>query len=89
MFINCGTFFASLFFRLKMALKPYSQMQPSTRRQRLIDFNNRIRGSNEAKQIREQFGLEMESDLVKVDAHILRGERLTFKSPSDDVVEIE
>lgn len=67
-----------LTFSLKMALRPYSQMQPHTRRQRLIDFSNRIRGSDEHAKVREEFGLEMERDLVQLDAHVINGERLFF-----------
>lgn len=53
-------------------------MQPHTRRQRLIDFSNRIRGSQEYARIREEFGLEMERDLVQLDAHVIDGEKLYF-----------
>lgn len=53
-------------------------MQPHIRRQRLMDFSNRIRSSQENAQIREEFGLEMERDLVQLDAHIIDGERLFF-----------
>lgn len=75
-------------FSLKMALKPYAQMQPQTRRQRLIDFSNRIRGSEENARIREEFGLEMNSDLVQVDAHVIDGEKLYFKGSDDSVKEL-
>lgn len=53
-------------------------MQPHTRRQRLIEFSNRIRGSEEHAKIRKEFGLEMEPDLVQLDAHVINGERLFF-----------
>lgn len=63
-------------------------MQPHTRRQRLIDFSSRIRGSEENARIREEFGLEMNSELVQVDAHIIDGEKLYFKGPDDNVKEL-
>lgn len=56
-------------FSLKMAMRPYSQMVPRIRRQRLLDFNNRIRSSTEYESTRNEFGLELERDLVKVQAH--------------------
>lgn len=65
-------------FSLKQALRPYSQMQPHIRRQRLIDFSSRIRGSQENARIREEFGLEMDRDLVQLDGHIIGGEKLFF-----------
>lgn len=76
-------------FSLKMALRPYSQMQPNIRRQRLIDFSNRIRGSEEHAKIRKEFGLEMDRDLVKLDAHIIDGEKLYFKTPQGDEKELK
>lgn len=53
-------------------------MAPHTRRERLIDFNRRIQSSEENAKIRAEFGLEVEQDLVKVDAYCIQGERLFF-----------
>lgn len=76
-------------FSLKMALRPYSQMQPNIRRQRLIDFSNRIRGSEENAKIRKEFGLEMERELVQLNAHIIDGERLYFRAGDGAVKELQ
>lgn len=64
-------------------------MNPNTRRQRLIDFSNRIRSSEEHAKIREEFGLEMDRDLVKLDAHIIDGERLFFKTRDGEEKELK
>lgn len=61
-----------------MALRPYSQMEPRIRRQRLLDFNNRIQSSNENSKIREEWGLKVQRDLVKVNAYCIKPEILTF-----------
>lgn len=63
---------------LKMALKPYSQMEPRIRRQRLLDFNNRIQNSDENARIREEWGLEIQRELVQVNAYCINPETLTF-----------
>lgn len=64
-------------------------MAPNTRRQRLIDFSSRIRGSKEAEQIREEFGLEMNRDLVRLDAHVIAGEKLYFSAPDTTIKELK
>lgn len=53
-------------------------MNPETRRRRLMEFNNRIRSSQENARIRAEFGLEMEPNLVRVDGYCIGGEKLTF-----------
>lgn len=67
-----------LIHSLKMALRPYSQMEPRIRRQRLLDFNNRIQSSNENSKIREEWGLKVQRDLVKVNAYCIKPEILIF-----------
>lgn len=68
---------------MKKALKPYSQLQPHTRRQRLMDFSDRILSSAAYGRTREEFGLEMDRELVQVDAHVIDGEKLFFNGPED------
>lgn len=53
-------------------------MVPSIRRQRLIDFNNRIRRSEEYESTRNEFGLELERNLVTVQAHLAKISCLHF-----------
>lgn len=61
-----------------MALKPYSQMEPRVRRQRLLDFYNRIQSSEENAKIKEEWGLQIQPNLVKVNAYCIPPETLTF-----------
>lgn len=61
-----------------MALRPFSQMNPRTRRERLLAFNDRIQTSSENDKIKEEWGLEIQRDLVKVNAYCINAEMLTF-----------
>lgn len=61
-----------------MELKPYSQMEPRIRRQRLLDFYHRISISEENSKIKEEWGLEIQPNLVKVNAYCFDSETLTF-----------
>lgn len=61
-----------------MALKPYSQMDPWIRRERLLDFYKRIQHSEENNKIKEEWGLEIQPNLVQVRAYCFDPETLTF-----------
>lgn len=63
---------------MKMALRPYAQMDPRLRRQRLLDFYNRIQSSDENKKIIDEWGLQIQPNLVKVEAYCFNPEKLTF-----------
>lgn len=63
-------------------------MQPKTRRERLIAFNNRIQESEQAARIRTQFGLEIDRELVQVNAHVIDGARLIFTSPLNQTEDV-
>ncbi|XP_055301772.1 protein piwi-like [Sitodiplosis mosellana] len=63
---------------MKMALRPYAQMEPRLRRQRLLDFYNRIQSSEDNKKIKEEWGLQIQPDLVQINAYCLKAETLTF-----------
>lgn len=63
---------------MKIALKPYSQMAPHIRRQRLIEFNNRIQRSEENARIKEEWGLEVQRELVKINAYCISRETIQF-----------
>lgn len=63
---------------MKMALRPYAQMDPRLRRQRLLDFYNRIQSSDENRKIIEEWGLQIQPHLVEVDAYCFNPEKLTF-----------
>lgn len=53
-------------------------MPPHLRRQRLLDFYNRLQQSEENEKIKEEWGLQVQPNLVKVNAYCLENELLTF-----------
>lgn len=65
-------------FSLKIALRPFSQMDPRVRRDRLIAFYNRIQRSKENAKITEEWGLQIQPNLITVHAYCLNPEILTF-----------
>lgn len=76
---------------LKTALRPYSQMEPRTRRQRLLDFYNRIQNSEENAKIKEEWGLQIQPNsnpLVRVNAYCIDAETLTFGGDNKLVYDI-
>lgn len=63
---------------MKQAMRPFSQMDPRVRKQRLIDFNNRIQQSDEHRRIGEEFGLQVQRNLIEIDAHRIPQRTLIF-----------
>ena len=53
-------------------------MDPQLRRRRLLDFYNRIQSSDENKKIIDEWGLQIQPNLVQVDAYCFNPETLTF-----------
>lgn len=53
-------------------------MDARLRRQRLLDFYNRTQSSEENKKIKEEWGLEIQPNLVQVDAFCFNAEKLNF-----------
>lgn len=53
-------------------------MDPGTRRQRLLDFYHRIQHSEENNKIKEEWGLEIQPNLVQVRAYCIDPETLIF-----------
>lgn len=70
--------FNSIYFSLKQSLRPYAQMVPRIRRDRLIEFNRRIQSSREYETTKTEFGLELDRELVKVRAHCINTGTLFF-----------
>lgn len=59
-------------------MKPYSQMDPRIRTQRLLDFNRRIQNSDEHRKIGEEFGLQVQPRLVEINAHRFPDRNIIF-----------
>lgn len=59
-------------------MKPYSQMVPRTRKQRLLDYNHRIRNTQESMQVVREWDLDLDPKLIEFDGHRLKPERLLF-----------
>lgn len=63
-------------------------MEPRTRRQRLLDFYNRIQKSEENAKIKDEWGLQIQPNLVRVNAYCIDPETLTFGGDNKLVYEI-
>lgn len=59
-------------------MKPYSQMIPRTRKQRLLDYNNRVRNTTKSMQVLEEWNLQLDRKLIEFEGHRLKPERLLF-----------
>lgn len=59
-------------------MKPYSQMVPRIRQERLLAYNNRIRGAKESMQVLQEWELDLDRQLVQFEGHRLRPETLFF-----------
>lgn len=65
-------------YSLKNAMKPYSQMAPRTRKERLLDYNRRLCSTAESMQVIKEWDLDLEKRLIEFDGHRLKSERLLF-----------
>lgn len=63
---------------MKNAMKPYSQMAPRTRKERLLAYNKRVHDTVESIQVLKEWNLELDRRLVDVDGHKLKAEILLF-----------
>lgn len=72
-------------FRLKNVLKPYTQMNPRTRRERLLKFIQRIYETSRCTEVLNEWKLELEKNLVQVPAFKLPGRKMTFGGNRDRV----
>lgn len=59
-------------------MKPYSQMMPRVRQERLLAYNKRIRGTEESMRVLQEWELDLERQLVQFEGHRLRPETLIF-----------
>lgn len=59
-------------------MKPYSQMVPRTRIQRLIDYNRRIQTTPASVDVLKEWNLDLDRQLVQIDGHRLKPEQLLF-----------
>lgn len=63
---------------LKNAMKPYSQMIPRMRRQRILAFNNRVQTTPKSISVIKEWDLELDHDMVKIDGYRINPEILRF-----------
>lgn len=59
-------------------MKPYSQMIPRTRKQRLLDYNKRVHGTADSIKVLNEWNLDLDRKLVEVEGHRLKPEQLLF-----------
>lgn len=59
-------------------MKPYSQMVPRVRKERLLAYNQRVRTTPESIQVVKEWKLDLDPRLVDVEGHKLAPERLLF-----------
>lgn len=63
---------------LKNAMKPYSQMIPRMRRQRILTFNNRIQNTTKSISVIKEWDLGLDRDMVTIDGYRINSEILRF-----------
>lgn len=59
-------------------MKPYSQMIPRTRMQRLLDYNKRVQNSAASVDVLKEWNLDLDRKLVELEGHRLKPEMLLF-----------
>lgn len=59
-------------------MKPFAQMPPKKRIDRLIQFNRRIHDSEKSMAVLNEWGLEMDKNLVKINGRQLEHKELLF-----------
>lgn len=59
-------------------MKPYSQMVPRIRQERLLAYNKRIRSTEESMRVLKEWELDLDRQLVQFEGHRLRPEILYF-----------
>lgn len=59
-------------------MKPYSQMVPRTRQQRLLDYNRRVHNTKASIDVLKEWNLDLDRQLIEVEGHRLKPERLLF-----------
>lgn len=58
-------------------------MIPRTRRQRLLDYNKRVRSTPESIAVMKEWNLDLDSKLIEFEGHRLKAERLLFGENRD------
>ncbi|XP_055323225.1 protein aubergine-like [Sitodiplosis mosellana] len=71
---------------LKNAMKPYSQMVPRVRKERLLAYNNRVRTTEKSISVLREWNLDLDPRLVDVEGHKLAPERLLFENNKEHAV---
>lgn len=68
-------------------MKPYSQMVPRTRKERLIAYNRRIQDTNDSISVLKEWNLGLDHSLVQFEGHKLRPETLLFSGKEHSYVQ--
>lgn len=64
-------------------MKPFSQMNPRTRKDRIVAYNNRVRSTPESMNVITQWNLGLQNRLLEVEGHRLKAETLVFGGKRD------
>lgn len=64
-------------------MKPYSQMTPKVKKERLLAYNKRVRETEDSNKVFTEWQLELEPNLIQFDGHRLKPERLMFGNNPD------
>lgn len=59
-------------------MKPYSQMIPKIRRQRILDFNNRVQTKPTSIGVITEWNLGLDREMVRIDGYRIGPEFLRF-----------
>lgn len=65
-------------FSLKNAMKPFTQMIPRTRRQRIMDFNKRVQTKPTSIGVINEWNLGLEREMVGFDGYRIPAQFLRF-----------
>lgn len=59
-------------------MKPYSQMVPRIRRQRILEFNKRVQSTPKSISVIKEWNLGLDRDMVTIDGYRINPELLRF-----------
>lgn len=59
-------------------MKPYSQMVPRVRKDRIMAYNRRVYTTDNSIKVIREWNLELDRALVKIDGHRINAETLLF-----------
>lgn len=66
-------------------MKPYSQMIPRVRKERLLAYNKRVRTTQDSIKVMNEWNLDLDPLLVEFEGHRLAPEKLLFANNREHV----